>query len=88
MASDIAETELDLSAVERLQPPLVIEPCEFWMVWTKHGKRPPRYAHSTYQSAEAEVERLARKHPGRKFFILEAVSKRHFPALVSTPTEA
>ena len=59
--------ELDL-------PVIRTEPCQFWFVWTKRG-RVPRYAHSSYTDACNEAMRLARKHPGRKFIVLEGVAK-------------
>jgi hypothetical protein len=67
--------------------PLEVEPCEFWMLWTKDG-RLPRFIHSTYQAAEAECERLCRKFPGKKFIILEAVSKRRLPSPLVQAAEA
>lgn len=60
---------------------LVIEPCEFWFVWTKTG-RIPRFTHNTKEAAEAEADRLARKHAGgKKFIVLQGYRKCHVPAL-------
>lgn len=63
---------------------LVEEVKPFWFVWTKKGHVPKR-CHDTRGSAEAEAERLARKCPGKKFIILEAVSKVHQPWPVWLP---
>lgn len=43
----------------------------FWMVWSPNG-RAPTYQHSSADSAEREVERLARANPGQAFFVLMA----------------
>lgn len=42
----------------------------FYLVWSPQGPTPPRYCHGTQDAAEAEAERLARQHPGRKFFVV------------------
>lgn len=43
----------------------------FWMVWCPLGGA-PTVKHETKHSAEKEAERLARYHPGRSFYVLEA----------------
>jgi hypothetical protein len=53
---------------------LEIETAEFWFVWTKTGHM-PRKAHETLDAAETEATRLARLQPGKKFIVLQAVSK-------------
>lgn len=53
---------------------LIVEPAEFWFVWTKTG-RVPRFAHDTRAKAEQEAMRLARLHPDRKFIVLAAETK-------------
>lgn len=55
-------------------PPLKMEPTEFWFVWTKRG-RVPRHIHQTAASAEAEAIRLASLNPGSKFIVLRAYAK-------------
>lgn len=45
-----------------------------FMVWTKTG-RPPKFAHGSLAAAEAEAVRLAELHPGKKFIVLQSVSK-------------
>lgn len=58
---------------------LIIEPCEFWFVWTKKGHI-PHFRHDTEASALAEAERLARLKPtGKKFIVLRSVVKMHVP---------
>lgn len=57
---------------------LAIEDCKFWMVWTKTG-RVPKFTHHTRADAEAEADRLAALHPGRKFIVLQAYRKSHVP---------
>lgn len=52
----------------------ITETVHFFMVWNKEGKH-PRVTHKTYKVAEAEAARLAAKHPGRKFIVLQAVTK-------------
>ena len=56
--------------------PLVVlaEKATFWFVWTKTG-RVPHFTHKTYEAAVREATRLARKHPTKKFIVLQAVSK-------------
>lgn len=45
----------------------------FWLVWNPTGF-PPKYKHSSVESAEAEAARLARCNPGQEFFVLRPVS--------------
>lgn len=45
----------------------------FWMVYGL-GQGAPIAQHVTRESAETESKRLARSHPGIKFFVLETVS--------------
>ena len=48
--------------------------CEkFWMIW-RESYDVPRKKHLTAAEAYQEAERLARKHPGSKFYILEMVN--------------
>ena len=57
----------------------VREETTFFMVWTKKG-HVPRFTHNTRAEAEAEADRLAAQAPGKKFVVLQAVSKVHVPA--------
>lgn len=41
----------------------------FYLVWNPAGY-PPKYRHDTYKNAEQEATRLARLHPGQKFYVL------------------
>lgn len=45
----------------------------FWLVWGEQPDRPPTYQHTSYESARAEAERLARNHPGDRFVVVESV---------------
>jgi len=45
---------------------------EFWMVWCEE-EMPPRVKHSSETMAVLEAERLARKNPGQRFFILHCL---------------
>lgn len=45
---------------------------KFWMVWCPQGGQ-PTMRHGSRESAAAEAARLARKLPGREFFVLKAV---------------
>lgn len=49
---------------------------KFWIVWKQDDPRPPTKAHTDYDSAVQEAERLARKHRGRTFVVLEALATR------------
>lgn len=52
----------------------------FWLVWNPDGG-PPTHRHDTEDSAEAEAERLARAHPGARFFVMQAVALRTMDAM-------
>lgn len=54
--------------------PLTKEWLSFYMVWTKTGTS-PRFMHANEMAAVAEAERLARKHPDKKFIVLHAFLK-------------
>lgn len=45
---------------------------QFWMVWNPH-RDPPKHRHESPQQAKVEAERLAREHPGNRFYVLQAV---------------
>jgi len=45
----------------------------FWLVWCENGG-PPTVKHTDIASAECEAERLARKHRGTTFVVLEALA--------------
>lgn len=45
------------------------------MVWSPDGGA-PTYRHISHQAAVHEAERLARKVPGRHFFVLQATDLR------------
>lgn len=47
----------------------------FWLVWNPDGG-PPTYRHDTQDGAIGEAERLARAHPGARFFVLQAIEMR------------
>lgn len=49
----------------------------FYMVYSPEGGA-PTMQHYSYSEAREEAERLARKHPGRRFYLLE--SKHLFKA--------
>lgn len=51
-----------------------IEAVHFYFVWTKKG-RPPRFCHTMRSDAEAEAQRLAIANPGKKYIVLQALSK-------------
>ena len=42
---------------------------EFWMVWCEEQGM-PKVKHLSVSSAEKEAERLARLHPGARFYVL------------------
>jgi len=43
---------------------------QYWLV---HGDGPTNYRHASRAEAVIEAERLARRHPGQIFVVLEAV---------------
>lgn len=45
---------------------------QFWLVWTPQGSVPTKQ-HGTQALAKAEADRLSLKHPGQRFYVLEAV---------------
>lgn len=47
----------------------------FWMVWNPDGY-PPRVQHFTEHKAVLEAERLARCHPGQRFYVMLATDMR------------
>ena len=52
---------------------------EFWLVWRAVYRADgesvfPTKRHLSEQSARAEAERLARKHPGNEFYVLRSVA--------------
>jgi hypothetical protein len=49
------------------------QPPVFWMVWNQNGQAPTR-VHHRRKSAVKEAERLARKQPSDRFFVLRAES--------------
>jgi hypothetical protein len=46
---------------------------KFWMVYGGYLSDPV-FKHESEQDARTEAERLARKHPGNKFYILEVIA--------------
>jgi hypothetical protein len=57
---------------------------KFWMVW-KIGGTSPSVQHETAEAAKAEASRLAEKHPGERFVVLQAMSV--FIATINPPQE-
>lgn len=46
----------------------------YWLVWNPKDK-PPSYQHRSKEAAIAEAERLAVKHQGERFIVLEAIGE-------------
>ena len=46
----------------------------FWMVWSPQGNS-PTVRHSMPDKAAKEAQRLARAHPDREFYVLEALER-------------
>ena len=44
----------------------------FWFVWNPNN-RIPQYEHQSYINAEFEAKRLAQKHPGEQFIVLQSI---------------
>lgn len=49
---------------------------KFWIVWEPDNPRPPTKRHDTLDDATKEAERLARRHRGKTFVVLEALATR------------
>ncbi len=47
---------------------------KFYMVWNKNAG-PPKVTHDTYHEAAVAARSMARRHPGQKFIVLQAVRK-------------
>lgn len=69
-----------------VMPGLVTEINPFWFIWTKKG-HVPKFTHDTRAAAETEASRLAALCPGKKFIVLEAVSKVHLPLPYWVPAQ-
>jgi len=52
-----------------------MSPQKFWMVWMNNTP-PPTKRHPSYQLAFEEADRIARKTPGKKVYVLEAMDYR------------
>lgn len=46
----------------------------FWLVW-RPGQSNPTHRHATEVDACIEATRQAAKHPGERFYVLEAISE-------------
>ena len=46
---------------------------KFWMVKAENGG-PPNKVHATQEAATEEAMRLAKKHQGARFYVLEAMT--------------
>jgi len=57
---------------------------KFWMVWKINGAS-PNQKHETAEAAKAEASRLAEKHPGERFVVLQSMSV--FIATINPPQE-
>jgi hypothetical protein len=73
----VERARLHLKPPEPADP--LAEPVDFYMVWTKTGY-PPRRAHDSLDAAQTEARRLALQHPGKKFIVLQALSKHSVTA--------
>lgn len=61
-------------AIPADKPQAAREAIGSWCIWTKTGHR-PRFFHPTQEQAEAEAARLAEATPGKKFLVMQMVSK-------------
>lgn len=53
-----------------------------WLVWNPNA-RLPRYEHGSRDSAAAEAKRLAKLHPGERFYVMEPIGA----AMVEDPVK-
>lgn len=74
-AADLAGTPRPVREVWTVSLLPMDESTEFWMVWSPQGTAPTA-KHDTEGSAIREAERLARAHPARQFYVLQAVHLR------------
>lgn len=49
---------------------------QFWIIWCPQGSKTPSHKHPTEELAIGEAERLARLHPDKEFFVMEAIHLR------------
>lgn len=61
------------------------EAVDTWCIWTKTGRR-PSFFHPTREKAEKEAARLAAKRPGKKFLVMQVVSKFGVPVEAPAPS--
>lgn len=52
---------------------------DFYIVWSPGGPTPPKVRHFALHEAQREAERLARAHPGQRFFVMAAASVSVLP---------
>lgn len=52
-----------------------VEHPEFFLVWCPDGTRPPSVSHDTQDEAERVAGDMARRHKGKRFYVLCAVSE-------------
>lgn len=60
----------------------------FWMVWCDGKRKGPARRHDTKESADTEANRLATRHPGKAFFVLQAVSHERIDAATAPAPDA
>lgn len=49
-------------------------PRKFWIAWSNCGMQGTR--RTSYEQAASDADNLARQHPGKKFYVLEAMDYR------------
>lgn len=49
---------------------------QFWIIWCPQGQKTPSHKHQSEELAVVEAERLARLHPDKEFFVMEAIHLR------------
>lgn len=54
---------------------------KFWLVW-REGGGCPTFSHDNLLAARMEANRLAGKHPGDRFIVLEAIEARTLPTSI------
>ena len=59
----------------------------FWFVWSPQGQL-PEFRHDSEDLAHVEAQRLAYKHPGRTFVVLQSVCAYQAAALTVTNLRA
>jgi hypothetical protein len=74
------EVNVDPTVVEVARKPSAQKT---YVVWSPDGETPPVVPHKTHPSAHFAAHQMAKKHPGKKFFVMATAGR----AIVHAATE-